>query len=63
MLQAGRSRDQIPVWERFSAPVQTGPGTYPASYTMGKQVFPRGKAARGMALTNHLHLALKLKKE
>ena len=28
-------------WEqRFSAPVQTGPGTYPASCTMGTESFP-----------------------
>jgi hypothetical protein len=27
--------DRIPVWARFSAPVQTGPGTHPASCTMG----------------------------
>ena len=25
---------------RFSAPVQTGPGTYPAPYTMGTESFP-----------------------
>ena len=25
---------------RFSAPVQTGPGVYPASYTMGTGSFP-----------------------
>jgi hypothetical protein len=25
---------------RFSAPVQTGPGAYPASYTMGTGPFP-----------------------
>ena len=25
---------------RFSAPVQTGPGAYPASYTMGTGTFP-----------------------
>ena len=25
---------------RFSAPVQTGPGTHPASYTMGTGSFP-----------------------
>ena len=25
---------------RFSAPVQTGPGAYPASYTMGTGSFP-----------------------
>ena len=30
---------------RFSAPVQTGPGAHPASYTMGTGSFPGGKAA------------------
>ena len=34
-LQAGWSGDRIPVGARFSIPVQTGPGTHPASYTMG----------------------------
>jgi hypothetical protein len=34
-LRAGRSVDGIPVGARFSAPVQTGPGAHPASYTMG----------------------------
>jgi hypothetical protein len=33
-LRAGRSKDRIAVGTRFSAPVQTGPGTHPASYTM-----------------------------
>jgi len=28
------------VGARFSAPVQTGPGAYPASYTMGTGSFP-----------------------
>jgi len=28
---------------RFSPPFQTGPGTYPASYTMGTGSFPRVK--------------------
>jgi hypothetical protein len=27
--------DRIPVGARFSAPVQTGPGSYPTSYVMG----------------------------
>ena len=27
------------MWARFSAPVQTGPGVYPASYTMGTGCF------------------------
>jgi len=46
-LLAGRSGDRIPVRARFSAPVQTGPGTHPASYTKGYRVFPGGKAAEG----------------
>jgi hypothetical protein len=29
-----------PVGARFSAPVQTGPGAHPASYTMGTGSFP-----------------------
>jgi hypothetical protein len=32
--------DQIPVEARFSAPVQTGPGVQPSSYTMGTGSFP-----------------------
>ena len=32
--------DRIPVGARFSAPVQTGPGTHPASYTTGTGSFP-----------------------
>jgi len=34
-LLAGRSGDRIPVGATFSAPVQTGSGAHPASYTMG----------------------------
>jgi hypothetical protein len=37
---AGWSGDRIPVGTRFSAPVQTGPGAYPASYTMGTGSVP-----------------------
>jgi len=39
-LRARRSRDWIPVEARFSALVQTGPGTHPASCTMGNGSFP-----------------------
>ena len=39
-LICGRSGDRIPVGARFSAPVQTGPGAYPASCTMGTGSFP-----------------------
>jgi len=38
-LRAGRSGDQIPVEARLSAPIQTGPGAHPASYTMGTGSF------------------------
>jgi len=31
--------DRFPVAVRFSAPVQTGPGAHPASYTMGTGSF------------------------
>ena len=37
---AGQSGDRIPVEARFSAPVQTGAGAHPASYTMGTGSFP-----------------------
>ena len=35
MLRAGRSWDRIPLGATLSAPIQTGPGAHPASYTMG----------------------------
>ena len=37
---------------RFSAPVQTGPGAYPASCTMGTGSFPGGRGGRGVTLTS-----------
>jgi hypothetical protein len=40
--RARRSGDRIPVGARFSAPVQTGPGALPASYTMGTGSLSRG---------------------
>jgi hypothetical protein len=39
-LQTGQSRDRIPVEARFSEPIQTGPGAYPAFYTIGTRSFP-----------------------
>jgi len=39
-LRAGRSGDRILVVARLSAPVQTGPGARPASYSMGTGSFP-----------------------
>ena len=43
---------------RFSAPVQTGPGTHPASCTMGTDSFPGVKSGRVVTLTSHPLLAI-----
>jgi len=42
---AGRSGDPNPVGERFSAPVQTGPGDHPTTNTIGIGSLSQGKAA------------------
>jgi len=39
-LLAWRTRDRIPMGARSSAPVRTGPGAHPASYTMGTLSYP-----------------------
>ena len=52
-LRAGRSGDRIPVGARFSAPVQTGPGTHPAFCIMGTGSFLGVKSGRGVTLTPH----------
>jgi hypothetical protein len=46
-LQAGSLGDRIPVGARFSAPVQTGPESHPASCTMGTESFPGVKERPG----------------
>jgi hypothetical protein len=38
---------------RFTAPVQTGLGTHPASCTMGTGSFQGVKSSRGVALSPH----------
>ena len=38
---------------RFSAPVQTGPGAHPVSYTVGTESFLGVKSGRGVTLTPH----------
>jgi len=38
---------------RLSAPVQTGPGSHPASCTMGTGYFPGVKSGRSVTLTPH----------
>ena len=55
-LPAGRSGDRSPVEARFSAPVQTGPGAHPASFTMGTGSFPGVKSGQGVTLAPHLLL-------
>jgi hypothetical protein len=50
-LRTRRSGDGIAVGARFSAPVQTGPGAYPASCTMGTGSFPGVESGRGVTLT------------
>jgi hypothetical protein len=52
-LRAGRSGDRISVGVRFSAFVQTGPGTHPASCTTGTGSFSGVKSGRGVTLTLH----------
>jgi len=52
-LQAGRSGDRIPVEERFSASVQTGPGAQTVSSTMRTGSFPGVKSGRGVTMIHH----------
>jgi len=61
-LRVGRSEDRIPVEAGFSAPVQTGPGAYPASYTMGTGSF-LGVKRSGRGVDHPPHLAPRLEKE
>jgi hypothetical protein len=42
-LRTVQSGDRISVLARFSAPFQAGPGTHPASHTMGTGSFPEVK--------------------
>ena len=56
-------KKKIPGGARFSAPAQTAAGAHPASYTMGAEFLSSGKGGRGVALTTHLHLAPRFKKE
>jgi hypothetical protein len=61
-LRTGRSGDRIPVWARFSAPVQTGPGVHPASYTMDTGSF-LGVKRPGRCVDHPPHLAPRSRKE
>ena len=46
-LRVERSGDRIPVRARFSAPIQTGPGAHPASYTVGTGSLSGGSKETG----------------
>jgi len=61
-LRTRRFGDRIPVETRFSAPVQTGPGAHPASYTMGTEPFPGVKRPKP-SVNYPPHLTSRLKKE
>jgi hypothetical protein len=52
----------MPVGARFSAPIHTGPGAHPASYTVGTRSFP-GVKRPGHGVDHPPHLAPRLKKE
>jgi hypothetical protein len=54
----------VHVWmgARFSAPVQTGTGAQPASYTMGAGYFP-GVERPGRGVDHPPHITPRLKKE
>jgi hypothetical protein len=59
----GLTGDRIPVGARFSAPVQTGPGTHPASCKMSAGSFPGVKSGRDVTLTPHPFLVPRSKTE
>jgi hypothetical protein len=60
---AGRSRNRLPVGERFPTSVQTGPGSHPAFCTFDTVSLYRVQNGRGVVLSTHTHLAPRLKKE
>ena len=62
-LRAGRSGDRIPVQARFSAPVQTGRGAHPPSYTMGTRSLTPGVKQSLHGVHHPPDLTPRLKKE
>jgi hypothetical protein len=62
MLRAGRYWNRIPMGAKFSAPVQTGPGAHPTSYTIGTVSFP-GVKRPGRGINHPPTSSAKVKKE
>ena len=58
-----RSGDRIPVGARIFSTRPDRPWGLPSPLYNGYRVSPGGQSGRGVALTTHLHLALRLKKE
>ena len=61
-LWAACSGHRIPVVTRFFAPIQTGPGAHPASYTMRTGSFPGVNRPR-RGVDHPPHLVQRLKKD
>jgi hypothetical protein len=61
-VRAGRSGDRIPVRARYSATVQTGPETHPATYTMDTGSF-LGLKRPGRGVDHPPHLTPRLRKK
>ena len=63
-LLAGRSGVRIPVGAgdfSVSQNLQTGSASHSALYLMGAEVLSRGKSGRGVKLSTHFHLELRLR--
>lgn len=56
-LRGGRTGIWIPVDAIFSATVETGPGSHPASFAMGNGSLSLGLRGRSVAFTSHPHIA------
>ena len=53
----------MPFATRFSAPIETGPGAHPASYTMDTGSFPEGKERPGRGGNHPPHQVPRLKQD
>ena len=53
MKYKAQENKKTPAGATFFAPVQTGPGAHPVSYTMSTGFFSRALSGRGVTLTAH----------